>query len=267
MLPYVLVFILLVVLITFFYIKNHLNKGKKNKKPLNSYTSDKKEEKENHQTEVDKISFDVRSHQNVEIDSSTKAIKKIVRRYSNINPLEVLNTEEHGISNKPHPSLEKITISDGSAFDDQEIDFDTLSDNENNPSLHDLKLISEIETDKGNELYKLIDTNLHDKIKNQLVQIAQGDVDDDDDLMDEFKNYKFANSYAENTNDLFNDLENNNIEELELIRKNEVFNTQKDEINTVNKKITLNFTENSEPITDSTLEFNFEFDELEENDN
>lgn len=116
-------------------------------------------------------------------------------------------------------------------------------------------------------MYKLIDTNLHDKIKNQLVQIAQGDVDDDDDLMEEFKNYKFANSYAENTNDLFNDLDDNNIEEVELISKSNTFNTQKDEINTVNKKKTLNFTENSEPITDSTLEFNFEFDELEENDN
>ncbi|PWN62415.1 hypothetical protein C1631_022890 [Chryseobacterium phosphatilyticum] len=272
MLSYILIFILIVVSITYFYIKNHLNKGEeKIEKSFNSLSNESKEEAP--ECKEEKISFDVRNNQNVEIDNSTKAIKKIVRRYSNINSLKVITKDEtkERIEDpdevKSHPKFENINISEGSAFDDQEMDFDIISDNDDNPPLNELKLITEIESDKGNELFKIIDTSLHDKIKNQLAQIAEGKDDDDDDIMNEFKHFRFSNSYAENTNELFNDLSGNELETESVSEENTMNNTQKHEINTVNTKKTFNFTEISEQVTDSTLDFNFDFEELEENNN
>lgn len=267
MLLYVVFFIITVVLITIFYIKRHLNKGEENK-ILPKISEPVKNEIEQVPDEQN-LSFDVRNNQTVEIDTTKKAIKKIVRRYSNINSLTV-QTEVPDLikeENTKAPGLENISISTGSAFDDIDIDFDTISDQENQPSLSELTSISEIVSDKGEtELYKILDVSLHDKISNQLEQISQG-VSDDDDLMDEFKSFKFANSYAENTNDIFNDLDNVEDEEGEEVVENEEKTPQKNEIFTDHNEKSLNFTENLNSATDSTLDFNFDFEEVEENDN
>lgn len=272
MLAVILVIIGLTLIGTFFFIKSHLNKGEK-KQEVPNLQREKKEEQPLEKIDNNNQTFDIRNNQSIEIDSSSTAIKKIIRKYKNINSLQVeeVSTEQ---AEKTQNEFDKINII-GSAIeedDDESIDFESITgEMDRFPDLQELSFVKEVEETPGQELFKIIDTSLHEKVTNQLERLVSGD--EDDDLLDEFNKFKTANSYAENTNSLFDELDD---EEINISEPNKVtsiikeINTgQKDEIITDEREKTSIFTEkiiSPKEIVDNHLDFNMEFDELVENE-
>lgn len=271
MLAVILVIIGLTLIGTFFFIKSHLNKGEK-KQEVPNLQREKKEEKPLEKIDNNNQTFDIRNNQSIEIDSSSTAIKKIIRKYKNINSLQVEEVTTEQDEKKPN-EFDKINIT-GSAIedDDESMDFESINEEMDRfPDLQELSFVKEVEETPGQELFKIIDTSLHEKVTNQLERLVSGD--EDDDLLDEFNKFKTANSYAENTNSLFDELDD---EEINISEPNKVTSTikeintdQKDEIITDEREKTSIFTEkiiSPKEIVDNHLDFNMEFDELVENE-
>lgn len=271
MLAIILLIIGLTLIGTFFFIKRQLNKGEK-KQEVPNLQREKKEEKPIVKIDNNNQIFDIRNNQSIEIDSSSTAMKKIIRKYKNINPLQVEEAPTEQAEKKPN-EFDKINIT-GSAIedDDESMDFESISaDQAIFPDLQELSFVKEVEETPGQELFKLIDTSLHEQVTNQLERLVSGE--EDDDLLDEFNKFKTANSYAENTSSLFDemDVEETNIAELNEVTPitKEVNTFQKDEIITDEREKTSIFTEeiiSPKEIEDNHLNFDMEFDELVENE-
>lgn len=199
------------------------------------------------------LEIEVRQGQKVTVDASEQAIRKIIRKYEKINPIQLSKDESTTEINAVTTNLNFGTSALNDDFDDNDENFISATASEDNsPSLDELSNITEVANSEytvqspNQEIYKTIDESLENMIFSQLQANASGE-NSDDELQNDWNNHKIK-TYQQTVLQLFDDEKTNEEEKTEIITDS-------------NKKTHI-FTEEKKSINDSILDFdNFEFNE------